>query len=139
MSAGYQLSRTAEDELGEILFYVAEQSGVDRALHVHVSFVEAFEHLAEMPASGSKRTEITGDRVRWWRVFDWIVLYDLGEFAAHDPAHNTRSARPRPHPESQSYRSLTRIEPPLRRVPGSCTIGAVLKAPSAPRIPERFT
>ena len=76
MSAGYQLSRTAEDELGEILFYVAEQSGVDRALHVHVSFVEAFEHLAEMPASGSKRTEITGDRVRWWRVFDWIVLYD---------------------------------------------------------------
>lgn len=44
MSAGYQLSRTAEDELEEILLYVADQSG--------------------------------GDRVRWWRVFDWVVLYD---------------------------------------------------------------
>lgn len=28
-----------------------------------------------MPASGSKRTELAGERVRWWRVFDWIVLY----------------------------------------------------------------
>lgn len=76
MSAGYQLSRTAEDELGEILLYIAEQSGVDRALHVHGRLVEAFEQLAEVPGSGSRRTEITGDRVRWWRVFDWIVLYD---------------------------------------------------------------
>ncbi|WP_419164054.1 type II toxin-antitoxin system RelE/ParE family toxin [Candidatus Palauibacter sp.] len=76
MSAGYQLSRTAEDELEEILLYVAEQSGVDRALLVHGSFVEAFEQLAEVPGSGSKRTEMTGDRVRWWRVFDWVVLYD---------------------------------------------------------------
>ncbi len=75
MSAGYRLGRTAENELAEILLYVAEQSGVDRALHVHAKFVEAFEHLAGMPGSGSKRTEITGDAVRWWRVFDWVVLY----------------------------------------------------------------
>lgn len=76
MSASYRLSRTAEDELEEILFYVAEQSGVDRALRVHDRFLETFEQLADVPGSGSRRTEITGDRVRWWRVFDWIVLYD---------------------------------------------------------------
>ena len=75
MSAGYRLSQTAEAELEEILLFVAEQSGIDRALHVHGRFVDAFEHLAKMPGSGSKRS-ITGDRVRWWRVFDWIVLYE---------------------------------------------------------------
>ena len=75
MSAGYRLSRTAEEDLEEILSYVSEQSGPNRALHIHGSFLAAFEQLAEMPASGSKRSEITGDLVRWWRVFNWIVLY----------------------------------------------------------------
>ncbi len=75
MPAGYRLSQTALEELEEILLYVSERSGSSRALHVHAKFVAAFELLAEMPASGSKRTELTGLRVRWWRVFDWIVLY----------------------------------------------------------------
>lgn len=75
MSVGYRLSQTAEAELEEILLFVAEQSGIDRALHVHGRFVDAFEHLAEMPGSGWKRS-ITREGVRWWRVFDWIVLYE---------------------------------------------------------------
>ena len=76
MPPGYRLSRTAEDDLEEILAYTLEQSGSHRALHVHGRFVQAFEHLAEMPGSGWKRGEITGDAVRWWRVFKWIVLYE---------------------------------------------------------------
>ena len=76
MSAGYRLSQTAEAELEEILLHVAAQSGVDRALRVHGRFVAAFEHLAEMPNSGSRRVDTTGERVRWWRVFDWILLYE---------------------------------------------------------------
>ena len=75
MPAGYRLSRTALEDLEEILLYVSESSGTDRALHVHARFVAAFELLAELPASGSKRIDLTGERVRWWRVFDWIVLY----------------------------------------------------------------
>lgn len=70
---GYRLSRGRPGGNPE---YVLEQSGPHRAQLVHARFVEAFEHLAEMPGSGWKRTEITGDRVRWWRVFGWIVLYD---------------------------------------------------------------
>ena len=75
MPTGYRLSQTALEELEEILLHVSERSGANRALHVHGRFVSAFELLAEVPTSGSKRTEITGERVRWWRVFDWIVLY----------------------------------------------------------------
>jgi antitoxin ParD1/3/4/toxin ParE1/3/4 len=74
--AGYGLSHAAEQDLEELLAYVSEQSGASRALKVHEKFVAAFEQLAEMPGSGSKRTELTGERVRWWPVFNWIVLYD---------------------------------------------------------------
>ena len=65
MTAGYQFTDTAEDGLDEILHYVAEQDGVERALHVHGKFVGAFEQLAAMPGSGAKRPELTGDRIRW--------------------------------------------------------------------------
>ena len=46
MTAGYRLTETAEAELGEILLYVADRDGVERALHVHDRFVRAFELLA---------------------------------------------------------------------------------------------
>lgn len=76
MRAGYRLSRAAEQDLEELLDYVSEQSGTSRTLKLHEKFVAAFEQLAQMPGSGSKRTELTGERVRWWLVFNWIVLYD---------------------------------------------------------------
>lgn len=76
MPPSYRLSRTAEEDLEDVFSYISERSGTDRALKVHGKFVAAFEHLAEMPGSGSKRTEVTSERVRWWPVFNWIVLYD---------------------------------------------------------------
>ena len=74
--AGYQLTNTAENEIGEILLYVAERDGIDRALHVHGKFLEAFERLASMPGTGFKRPLFTGDRIRWRTVFRWLVIYD---------------------------------------------------------------
>jgi len=76
LTASYQLTATAEDELGAILLYVAEHDGIGRALLVHGKFAAAFEALAGMPGMGSKRPQLTGDCVRWHTVFRWIVLYD---------------------------------------------------------------
>lgn len=76
MTASYQLTETAEDELAKILRFVAARDGVDRAVHVHTVFVETFERLASMPDSGSTRPHLTGVRVRWWAVFRWVVIYD---------------------------------------------------------------
>jgi plasmid stabilization system protein ParE len=73
---GFVLTATAEEDLGEILTYVAERDGVERALHVHREFLAAFDSLAAMPASGSKRPHLTGDRLRWRSVFRWLVIYD---------------------------------------------------------------
>ncbi len=72
----YQLTETAESELGLILDEIAAKDGVQRALHLWVKFEEAFRLLAFQPRSGAKRPLLTGDRVRWWFVFKWIVIYD---------------------------------------------------------------
>ncbi len=37
---------------------------------------QAFELLAFQPGSGTTRPKLTGQRVRWWPVFKWIVIYD---------------------------------------------------------------
>ena len=76
MTVGYQLTKTAENELEVILNRIAEKDGVRRALHVHGEFVEAFEMLAFQPGSGTTRPRLSGEQVRWWPVFKWLVIYD---------------------------------------------------------------
>lgn len=72
----YELTEAAEDELLEILEDISDRDGVSRALHVHSKFLKAFELLAYQPGSGTRRPKLTGERVRWWPVFKWLVIYD---------------------------------------------------------------
>lgn len=74
--SGYQLSPTAARDLDEIFDRISDRDSVDRALHVHSKFDEAFEHLVTAPSSGVKRPLLTGNRLRWWFVFKWCVIYD---------------------------------------------------------------
>lgn len=75
-SPSYQLTETAEEELALILDGIASTDGVQRAVHVWGKLEEAFRLLACQPGSGVKRPALTGNRVRWWFVFRWIVIYD---------------------------------------------------------------
>ncbi len=43
---------------------------------MHGKFVKAFELLAFQPSSGTTRPKLTGERVLWWPVFKWLVIYD---------------------------------------------------------------
>lgn len=72
----YVLTSTAEDELEEILAYIAEQAGEDRAEHVLVHFLDAFEILASSPGIGHHKRPVTGETLRWWPVFRFLVVYD---------------------------------------------------------------
>ena len=76
MNAGYQLTDTAQADLAEILLYVADRDGAERALRLHDRFVRAFELLASQRGSGVTRPDLTGEHVRWWFVFKWAVIYD---------------------------------------------------------------
>ena len=72
----YTLSEIAEAELDDILQSIAERDGVDRALHVHAKFVDAFESLATSPSIGVVKLHLTTTNVRWWPVFSYLVAYD---------------------------------------------------------------
>lgn len=72
----YLLTETAENELEDILDFITERDGYDRALHILSKFNQAFQLLSFQPGSGTTRENLTGERIRWWPVFRWIVLYD---------------------------------------------------------------
>lgn len=72
----YILTETASSELDEILSWIADHDGKGRALHVYGKFEDAFKHLASHPQTGTTRPNLTGEHLRWWPVFKWIVIYD---------------------------------------------------------------
>ena len=76
MKAVWRIAAAAESDVAEILDYIAAKDGVTRALAVHARFVRAFERLAAHPGLGKTRVGITGRKVRWWRVFRGMVLYE---------------------------------------------------------------
>ena len=73
---GYRLTPTAEGDLREILQYVAEHDGLDRALRVHELLEHSFKLLASAPRSGRVRKELTGTSLRWWTVSGFVVVYE---------------------------------------------------------------
>lgn len=72
----YRLTRSAQRSLLEIFDFLCERESVDRALHVHGQFVEAFERIADMPGAGRRREHVFGERVRVRSVFGWLVVYE---------------------------------------------------------------
>jgi toxin ParE1/3/4 len=76
VKGAWRIAAAAESDVAEILDYIAAQDGVTRALAVHARFVRAFERLAAHPGLGKTRAGLTGTKVRWWRVFRWMVLYE---------------------------------------------------------------
>ena len=75
----YTLTETAESELDAILDYIAERDGPQRALHVFNRFEEAFTKLGNTPGIGATRRHLTGDMVRWWPVFKFLVAYEADD------------------------------------------------------------
>ena len=72
----YLLTETAEGELEEILDFIAERDGKERAETVLVRFLDVFENLASSPGIGHHKHDLTGEALRWWPVFRFLVLYD---------------------------------------------------------------
>ncbi len=75
MSARYQLTPSAQRDVEQIMDFIAEDS-VEAALRVHDALEEAFRHLAEMPAMGHTREDLTERPVRFWSVYSYLVVYD---------------------------------------------------------------
>jgi plasmid stabilization system protein ParE len=74
--SGYTLTQSAEADLDDVLGFIAERDPHRRALHVYEQFVEAFEQLASFPGMGVRKPQLTDDAIRWWPVFQFLVVYD---------------------------------------------------------------
>lgn len=75
MSGGYRLTPSAQRDVELLTDFVAEDN-LDAALRVHDALEEAFRHLAEMPAIGHTREDLTDRPLKFWRVFSYLVVYD---------------------------------------------------------------
>ena len=75
MSTGYRLTPSAQRDVELITDFIAEDN-VDAALRVHDALKEAFRHLAEMPAIGHTREDLTDRPLKFWSVFSYLVVYD---------------------------------------------------------------
>ena len=75
MSRGYRLTPSAERDV-ELITDVIAADNVDAALRVHDALEEAFRHLAEMPAMGHTREDLTDRPLKFWSVSSYLVVYD---------------------------------------------------------------
>ena len=68
MSIGYRLTPGAQRDVELITDFIADDS-VDAALRVHDALEEAFRHLADMPAMGHTREDLTDRPLKFWSVY----------------------------------------------------------------------
>lgn len=71
----YRLTPLAERDLEEIVDYISEESGRDRAHAVLREILAAAERLAGMPGMGHGRADLTGEPVRFWSVYSYLIVY----------------------------------------------------------------
>ena len=75
MSRRYQLTPLAEQDVREIVFYIAENFGLARAEQVRGDFLETFRLLAERPEIGRHRPELWPEPYRFWPLGPVLVAY----------------------------------------------------------------
>lgn len=77
MSRRVLLSPSAQQDLTEIWQFIANNS-VDAADKVIDKIKDAMLSLAEMPGMGHRRQDVRDSRLRFWKVYYYLIAY------AHD-------------------------------------------------------
>ena len=70
----FVLTPAAEGDLLKIIEYLEGES-LDAVLKVVDALDEAMQRLAENPGIGHVRPDLTGEHVRFWSVFKYLVIY----------------------------------------------------------------
>jgi antitoxin ParD1/3/4/toxin ParE1/3/4 len=71
------LSREAQDDLHEIKTHIAADS-IQAARSVVAAFRQAFRRIAEMPGIGHTRKDLTPERVLFWPLYSYLIVYQPG-------------------------------------------------------------
>lgn len=71
----FRLTPAAEEDLGEILAYVAEHASPSRADRVLAEVFRAAELLGESARIGHRRDDLTDEAVLFWPVVGLLLVY----------------------------------------------------------------
>lgn len=75
MNRPYRLTRLAERDVREIVLYIADRFGVERAERARLEFLNAFRLLAQRPELGRHRPELWPEPFRFWRLGPALIAY----------------------------------------------------------------
>jgi plasmid stabilization system protein ParE len=65
----------AEVDIGAIVQFIAREHGPDRADDVLSHILDATERLAERPGIGHTRADLTDEKVLFWPIRGFLVVY----------------------------------------------------------------
>jgi plasmid stabilization system protein ParE len=75
MSSPFVLTPSAARDLDEVFEYVLEESGIDRALHVHGQLYVGFLRVSAQPGIGHLRDDLADESLRVRAVFSYLIIY----------------------------------------------------------------
>lgn len=71
----YRLSRAAKEDLAEITEYLRRRGSPRVAGKVLRALREAMRRVAQSPGIGHVRLDLANESVRFYRVYDYFVIY----------------------------------------------------------------
>ncbi len=76
MTCTFLVTPSASHDVDDILEYVLEHSGPNRALHVYKKLYEGFSKVGEQPKLlGHKRDDLADESLRVFKVFSHLVIF----------------------------------------------------------------
>lgn len=75
MKRRFILTPSAARDVDDILTYVLENSGPNRALHVHKRLFQGFVKIADQPWLGHVREDLGDESLRVFNVFSYLIIY----------------------------------------------------------------
>jgi plasmid stabilization system protein ParE len=89
------LSKGAFKDLAEIWHFIAADN-VDAADRVRDDLEKAMGKLAEMPAMGHRRSDVSNSDYRFWRVYSYLIAYRVQRKTLYVSRviHGARNLRP---------------------------------------------
>ena len=75
MTSSFILTPSAARDIDQILEYILNASGSNRALYVHTRLYEGFSKLGENPGLGHIRDDLADEALRVYAVFKYLIIY----------------------------------------------------------------
>lgn len=74
----FQLTEDAISDIDAIWLYFRERADLETADRVVTEIFKGFYRLAEMPARGHRRPDLTSRPVLFYRIFSYLIIYQFG-------------------------------------------------------------